>query len=440
VRSEREEVATVPASTDPSTRRPPSYARDELLARSIPFAFAVALGLALLPLQGNPIDWSLLVPAVAAITCVLAMGLAIAFRPSLPTWWLRLIPYLFLLSVVLLRAATGGPRSGYVALLYLAPFWVALTDTRRQVLCVTFAMFVAQAAQAAVWGDLLSATVVRGALMNTVVVGIMSLAVQANVSAVHRAKARLRAEADARSRANAQLEATNEALARSNHDLEQFAYVSSHDLQEPLRMIRSFTQLFMQRKGSTLDDEGRELLGFVIDGSERAQALVSDLLEFARVGTEDAPRTRVDLAAVALRARTELAAQLDAAGGRIEVAPDLPPVLGDPAQLERVLVNLLGNAIKYRAPERPPTVRIDAHLADGHVVVDVADNGIGFDEEQAGRIFQMFQRLRPRGEYDGTGIGLAICARIVERHGGTITARSTPGAGSTFTFTLEAAA
>jgi signal transduction histidine kinase len=429
----------VSAPTDPSARQPPAYAREGLLTRSIPFAFAIALGLALLPLQGTPIDWALLVPAVVAIACVLAAGLVVAFRPSVPLWVLRLLPYLFLLSIVLLRSATGGPRSGYVALLYLAPFWVALTDTRRQVLWVTFAMFVAQAAQAAVWDDLYSATVVRGALMNTVIVGIMSLAVQANVSATHRAKARLRAEADAREHANAQLAATNEALARSNHDLEQFAYVSSHDLQEPLRMIRSFTQLFMQRHGATLDDEGRELLGFVVDGSERAQALVSDLLEFARVGTGDAPRSRVDLDAVAQRAMVELAAQVDAADARIEIAPDLPGVLGDAAQLERVLVNLLGNAIKYRAPERAPVVRVDARLADDRVVVEVTDNGIGFDEAQAGRIFQMFQRLRPRGEYDGTGIGLAICARIVERHGGTITARSTPGSGSTFTFTLEAA-
>lgn len=402
--------------------------------------FAIALGLALLPIQQAPTDQGMLALAIAAIVAVIALGVALVRAPSLPRWTYRSLPYVYLLSIVLLRDATGGTRSGYVALLFLAPFWVALGDTRRQVVLVTLAMFTAQVAQGVLGDDVQTGIAVRGALLTTVVIGMMSLAVQSNVSAQRVAKGRLRREADARAEANERLAATNAALERSNRDLEQFAYVSSHDLQEPLRMIRSFSQLFMKRHGDQVDADGRELLDFVVDGAERAQALVSDLLEYSRVGTSELDVVPIPLDDVVERAIDVLAPQIEEAGARVFREPGMPSVLGNPAQVERVVVNLIGNAIKYRDPSRTPEIRVAADRSGNDVRVDVMDNGIGFDDEHAERIFKMFQRLHAHGEYDGTGIGLAICARIVERHGGTIAAHGEPGAGATFTFTLEHAA
>jgi signal transduction histidine kinase len=412
-----------------------------MLRRALPFLFAIALGLALLPLQQTPINWPLLVLAVAAILVLIVFAATIVRMPAIPSWTLRLLPYLYLLSIVLLRAATGGPRSGYVALLFLAPFWVALSDTRRHVILVTLAMFAAQVAQPVFVGsDVEMAVAVRAALMNTVVIGMISLAVQGSVSAQRTGRQRLRGEVKAREEANARLARSNDALARSNRDLEQFAYVSSHDLQEPLRMIRSFSQLFMQRKGEQLDEEGRELLGYVVDGAERAQALVSDLLEYSRVGTTERASVPVELDDVVERAIDVLAPQIEDSGARVFRDPGTPCVLGDPQQLERLVVNLIGNAIKYRSPDRVPEIRVRAVASGNEIRVDVIDNGIGFEDEHAQRIFMMFQRLHARGEYEGTGIGLAICARIVEQHGGTIHAAGRPGEGATFSFTLERAA
>lgn len=394
--------------------------------RAVPFLFAIALGLVLLPVQDTPIDYSLLAWSLAAIGALIGVAMAMSHRTTVALWIPRLLPYLYMLSIVLLRAATGGTRSGYVALLFLAPFWVALSDTRMQVILVTFAMFVVQASQGLFGSQLQAGVAVRSALLTTVVIGMMSLAVQASVAA--------------RAAAIDQLAESNEALARSNRDLEQFAYVSSHDLQEPLRMIRSFSQLFMQRHASTLDDDGRELLEFVVDGAERAQSLVTDLLEYSRVGTSERAFQRLDLSVVVERAIDVLAPTIEDTGARVFREPSMPSVDGDPVQLERLFVNLIGNAIKYRHPDRIPELRIDAARIGHEVRVSIRDNGIGFDDEHRERIFLMFQRLHARGEYDGTGIGLAICARVVERHGGTIDAAGITGEGSTFSFTLAGAA
>ncbi len=410
-------------------------------AQSLPFAFAVALGLGLLPLQDTPVDALELAIALVALAAVMALATLTTLRPNAPRWLALLVPYAYVAAITLLRMATGGNRSGYAALLYLAPFWVALRGTRRQVLGVTIAMFASQVVQTTLMDDVANAgSSIRGALLTALVIGMMSLAVQSSVSALRAAETRVRREADARAQANERLEHSNELLERSNRDLEQFAYVSSHDLQEPLRMIRSFSQLFAQRYAQQVDDDGRELLGFVTDGAERAQSLVADLLEYSRVGTSDRPFEDASLGDVLERALDVLAPMIEESGARVYRPDSLPLVHGDPGQLERLFVNLVGNAIKYRDPHRKPELRIESSRIGQSVRVDVIDNGIGFDDEHARRIFLMFQRLHAHGEYDGNGIGLAICARIVERHGGRIEAHGVPNEGSVFSFTLEAVA
>ena len=407
--------------------------------RGLPFLFAIALGLALLPVQDTPIDLTRLGLSLAMLAAMFGVALLLDRRPArMPDWFVVLLPYLFLVAIALLRSGTGGTRSGYAALLFLAPFWVALYDRRRwQVIGVTAAMFVAIALQGLVEEDFSTPAPLRGALLTTVVVGIMSLAVHRKVGQLRGIDAKLREESEARAGANEELAATNEALERSNRDLEQFAYVSSHDLQEPLRMIRSFTQLFMQRHGEHLNDEGKELLGFITGGAERAQRLVTDLLEFSRVGTSRREFETVELDDVVASAIDVLATSIEESGATVEHAPGMPRIHGDPSQLERLFVNLVSNSIRYRSTDRSPEIRIAGRAVGPLWEVTVTDNGIGFEDEHASRIFKMFQRLHGRDEYGGTGIGLAICERIVERHGGTIHAHGEPGAGSTFTFTLE---
>lgn len=205
-------------------------------------------------------------------------------------------------------------------------------------------------------------------------------------------------------------------------------------------MIRSFTQLFMQRHGDRVDDEGKELLGFVTSGAERAQRLVADLLEFSRVGTSSREFETVELDEVVARATEVLAGTVDEAGARVDIETGMPAVHGDPAQLERLFVNVIGNAIRYRSTDRTAEISISGRATGTLWEVTVRDNGIGFDNEHSERIFKMFHRLHGRDEYAGTGIGLAICERIAERHGGSIHAHGEPGVGSTFTFTLELSA
>ncbi|MCW2921144.1 MAG: sensor protein [Thermoleophilia bacterium] len=420
------ETSHAPRASTPSARDAVPPPNDGVLNRSLPFLFAIALGLALLPVQDTPIDGMRLSIALAMLAAMFAIALVLDRRPGrMPAWFVFVFPYLFLVAIALLRAGTGGTRSGYAALLFLAPFWVALYDRRRwQVVGVTVAMFVAIAFQGLVETDFATPAPLRGALLTTVVIALMSLAVHRKVGQLRSIDARLRA--------------SNAALERSNRDLEQFAYVSSHDLQEPLRMIRSFSQLFMQRHGDRLDAEGAELIGFVTSGAERAQRLVTDLLEFSRVGTSSRAFEPVELDTVIARALDVLGASLEDAGARVDHEPGMPTILGDPAQLERLIVNLVSNSIRYRSPDRAPEVTIRGRATGTLWEVTITDNGIGFDDEHSERIFKMFHRLHGRDEYGGTGIGLAICERIVERHGGTIHAHGEPGVGSTFTFTLEA--
>jgi PAS domain S-box-containing protein len=227
-------------------------------------------------------------------------------------------------------------------------------------------------------------------------------------------------------------------LVRSNRDLEQFAYVASHDLQEPLRMVTSYTQLLSRRYKGQLSSEADEFIGFAVDGAVRMQALINALLAYSRVDSRGRPLVVCDLNAVLDHALDNLKLALEESEASI-VRGELPRVMGDPIQLMQLLQNLVGNAVKFRAKDRPPVVTVAAERAGDLWRIRVSDNGIGIDPQYFDRIFVIFQRLHTKEEYPGTGIGLAMCKRIVERHGGTIEVASAPGNGSTFTFTLREA-
>jgi signal transduction histidine kinase len=236
------------------------------------------------------------------------------------------------------------------------------------------------------------------------------------------------------------LAATRDDLERSNAELEQFAYVASHDLQEPLRKVASFTQMLARRYEGKLDERADQYIGFAVDGAKRMQELINDLLAFSRVGrlsTEAA--AEVDTADLVARAETTLAARLEESGGRVVVEGELPVVRGEAGLLALVFVNLIGNGLKFRGPE-PPLVRVSAHRDGDFWRFTVADNGIGIEAEYADRIFIIFQRLHPRTSYEGTGIGLAMCRKVIEYHGGRIWLDTAAGGGAVFHFTLPVAA
>lgn len=230
------------------------------------------------------------------------------------------------------------------------------------------------------------------------------------------------------------LESAVTELQRSNQELQQFAYVASHDLQEPLRKIASFCNLLESRYGEQLDDRAGTYLHYIVDGALRMQALVNDLLLYSRVttrGEEFAPTETNDVLQEAL---TNLELAIAESDARVTHDP-LPRVNGDARQLVRLFQNLVGNAIKYRG-DVPPRVHVSTKEESGEWVFAVRDNGIGIAPEYAERIFVIFQRLHTREEYGGTGIGLAVCKKIVERHGGRIWVESQEGSGATFRFTL----
>lgn len=264
--------------------------------------------------------------------------------------------------------------------------------------------------------------------------------VQARTSELEQANERLRAEVMERLRAEEQLRAANDELVRSNRELEDFAYVASHDLQEPLRKIQTFASILDMDYGQNLDDEGRRYLDRLSQSANRMSRLIADLLSFSRVTSKVKPFTPTDLNEVVKTVLSDLEVPIQETQAEVHIS-QLPTIDADEAQMRQIFQNLIGNALKFRRADQRPVIRIEGSLSqngqpDSWCVITVSDNGIGFDEKYLDRIFTPFQRLHNKEEYEGTGIGLSICRRIVERHGGTITAYSTPGEGATFVVTL----
>jgi signal transduction histidine kinase len=222
---------------------------------------------------------------------------------------------------------------------------------------------------------------------------------------------------------------------RSSAELDQFAYVASHDLQEPLRMVASFSELLAKRYGDKLDSDAKEFIGFAVDGVHRMQAMINDLLVYSRVGRRDLIYTPVDCEGVLQGVLANLTAAVEAAGADIAHGP-LPVITADARQISQLFHNLIGNSLKFRS-ERPLRIRIWGRKYKKQWLFSVADNGIGMKADESKRIFEVFQRLHPRDIYPGTGIGLAICKKIVERHGGRIWVESKAGQGAIFYFTIS---
>jgi PAS domain S-box-containing protein len=253
-----------------------------------------------------------------------------------------------------------------------------------------------------------------------------------------------------RKRIEEKLRLYSDKLERSIGELQDFGQIASHDLQEPLRKILAFGDRLKAKAGESLDEECREYLQRMFNAAARMQILITDLMTFSRVETKAQTFVAADLGVIAREVSIDLETRIEQTGGRIEIE-ELPTIDADPVQMRQLLQNLIGNSLKYHCAGVPPVVRIYSQKLDErcresitksgtqaaqHTQILVADNGIGFDEKYLDRIFTMFQRLHKKGEYEGTGVGLAICRKIVDRHNGTITARSRPGQGTTFVVTL----
>ncbi|MFQ5813549.1 MAG: PAS domain S-box protein, partial [Anaerolineae bacterium] len=251
-----------------------------------------------------------------------------------------------------------------------------------------------------------------------------------------------------RKRAEEELKTLAAKLERSNRELEDFASVASHDLQEPLRKILAFGDRLKAKCGGALSDEGRDCLERMQGAAARMQTLINDLLTFSRVTTKAQPFVPVDLAQVTRGVLSDLEVRIQQTGAHVEVG-DMPTIDADPMQMRQLLQNLIGNGLKFHRQEETPVVKIHGRVLESHdrhpagspsvngfCQVTVEDNGIGFDEKYVDRIYNIFERLHGRSDYEGSGVGLAVCRKIAERHGGGITAKSTPGQGATFVVTL----
>jgi signal transduction histidine kinase len=262
----------------------------------------------------------------------------------------------------------------------------------------------------------------------------LEIKVAARTEELQDANTRLSMELEERRQAEEKMAQYATDLQRSNAELEQFAYVASHDLQEPLRMVASFTQLLAKRYQGKLDQDADEFIGFAVDGANRMQMLINDLLAFSRVETRGKPLEPTDCEAVLSRTLANLAAMVQESGAVVTHDP-LPTVLADEMQMGQIFQNLLINALKFKGGETPQ-VHIFAQRQGEEWLFGFRDNGIGIDPQHQERIFAIFQRLHRREDFPGTGLGLALCKKIAERHGGRIWVESEPGRGSTFYFTI----
>ncbi|GAB3870789.1 sensor histidine kinase [Dactylosporangium cerinum] len=235
--------------------------------------------------------------------------------------------------------------------------------------------------------------------------------------------------------ANRMLEQQAAELTRSNRDLEQFAYVASHDLQEPLRKVASFCQLLQRRYARQLDERADQYIAFAVDGAQRMQRLINDLLAFSRIGRLTGGFNDIELNAVVVDAAEQFETQREATGAEITFT-DLPAVRGEEPLLGALFANLIGNALKFRHPDRTPRIVIDSQRVGDEYEISVEDNGIGIEPEFADKVFVIFQRLHAKDAYPGTGIGLAIAKKIVEYHGGRIWIDPSQTEGTLFRFTL----
>jgi light-regulated signal transduction histidine kinase (bacteriophytochrome) len=264
--------------------------------------------------------------------------------------------------------------------------------------------------------------------------GLFILAAVRDMTEHKRLQAQLAGEHRELEQTKHELEKTVAELKRSNAELEQFAYVASHDLQEPLRMVASYTQLLAKRYHGKLDADADEFIGYAVDGATRMQRLIKDLLAYSRVTTQGQVFERVDSKVLLKEVLSNLRLAVEESRAVVTHGA-LPMVMADGVQLGQLLQNLIGNAIKFRS-EEVPWVHVSAERRTNEWLFSVRDNGIGIDPQYAERIFIIFQRLHNREEYPGTGIGLAMCKKIVERHGGRIWMKSQLGKGATFYFTL----
>jgi PAS domain S-box-containing protein len=275
-------------------------------------------------------------------------------------------------------------------------------------------------------------------LVDGKLIGVLALfsrhALPEDTSSVLGTIADLVAQGIVRRRTELELEQRLADLARSNADLEQFAYVASHDLQEPLRMVASYNQLLARRYKGKLDADADEFIGYTVEGVTRMQRLINDLLAYSRVGRRDTELAPVDLEKVLATVTCNLERAAAEAGAEITHDP-LPEVMADEGQMVQLMQNLIGNSIKFRG-EAPPRIHVGARRDPRGVTISIQDNGIGIEPQFFERIFVIFQRLNPREHYPGTGIGLAICKKIVERHGGRIWVESRPGEGATISFRI----
>ena len=246
---------------------------------------------------------------------------------------------------------------------------------------------------------------------------------------------RLQIELEERKKNEIELRSLTERLKHSNQELESFAYVSSHDLQEPLRKIQAFGDRLKNRCGDLLDDKSQDYLQRMLSAASRAQMLIDNLLTFSRITSKGQSFMRVNLREIIEGVLSDLEIRIEKLGGTVNLGP-IPEIDADPSQMRQLFQNLLSNALKFSRDGVPPVVTVSATVEEDRVRIEVADNGIGFDEKYRDRIFEVFQRLHGRTEYEGSGIGLSICRKIVERHHGTIIPYSQPDSGATFVIIL----